>query len=327
MTPETRARLLAPPTGPVDVVIDTDATNEIDDQFAVAWALLRPDRVRLRALHACPYALGPELLDEPGFLTDVQRAELGPADEVRAGMRVVSREEGVARAAEECRTLVRLAGRDDVPVVDGCTRALPDERTPVASDAVDSLVALAEEDREGPLYVLGIGAATNIASALLRAPHVAERVVVVWTSAYPSTWPLPNVSFNLAQDLAASRVLLESGAPLVYLPGYQVGEQLRVSLGDLERYVKGTGPLGDHLWELSAASHWFARPGATKVIWDLIDVAWVLDGSWVPSRLVETPTLEPDLSWGHPAGRPLMREAYGVDRDAVFLDLYARLAG
>ena len=325
MTPQTRERLLEPPTGPVDVVIDTDATNEIDDQFAIAWALLRPDRVRLRALHACPYTVGPHLLDEPGFLTEVQRAELGPQDEVRRRMRVVSRAEGVERAAEECRLLVQLAGAD-VPVVEGCREPLPDARTPVPSDAVDSLIALAEQDREGPLYVLGIGGATNLASALLAQPSIAERVVIVWTAAYPSYWPYPNVSFNLAQDLTASRVLLGSGVPLVYLPGYYVGEQLRVSLADLERHVKGRGPLGDHLYDLAADSHWYARPGSTKVIWDLIDVAWVLDGSWVPSRLVPTPSLEPDLSWGRPAGAPLMREAHGVDRDAVFLDLYASLA-
>ncbi len=325
LTPDGRGRLLAPPSGPVDVVIDTDVTNEIDDQFALVWALLRPDRVRLRALHACPYALGPQLLTEPGFLTAVQRAELGPADEVARAMRVVAYAEGVERAEAECRRIVGLAGAD-VPVVRGCATRMPDERTPVASDAVDSLVALAHEDREGPLYVLGIGAATNLASALLTDPSIAERVVVVWTSAYPSTWPRPNVSFNLAQDVAASRALFASGVPLVYLPGYQVGEQLRVSLLDLEAHVKGRGPLGDYLYELAAASHWYARPGATKVIWDLIDVAWVLDGRWVPSELVPTPVLEADLSWGHPPGRPLMREAHGVDRDAVFLDLYAALA-
>lgn len=324
MTPATRARRLEPPTGPVDVVIDTDVTNEIDDQFAIVWALLRPDRIRLRALHACPYALGPHLLTDPGFLTAVQRAELGPLGEVARAIPVVDAAEGVARAAEECRRIVTLAGRD-VPVRDGCARTLPDERTPVPSDAVDDLVALAHEDREGPLYVLGIGGATNLASALLSDPTIAERIVVVWTSAYPTTWPHPNVSFNLAQDLAASRVLLDSGVPLVYLPGYQVGEQLRVSLPDLEHHVRGRGPLGDYLYGLAADSHWYARPGTTKVIWDLIDVAWVLDHRWVPSELMPTPVLEPDLSWGSRPGRPLLREAHGVDRDGVFLDLYASL--
>ena len=36
-----------PPTGPLRVVIDADAANEIDDQYALALALGFPDRIRL----------------------------------------------------------------------------------------------------------------------------------------------------------------------------------------------------------------------------------------------------------------------------------------
>ena len=319
-----RERLLRPPAGPVDVVVDTDVTNEVDDQFAIAWALLRPERLRLRALHACPYSLGPHLLTDPGFLSEVERATI---TRVPTDIPVVTAAEGVERAAEECRRLVRLAGRSDVPVVEGSRSFLPDAVTPVRSDAVDSLIALAHEDRDGPLYVLAIGCATNVASALLLDPSVAEQVVVVWTSAYPSFWPRPNTSFNLAQDIPAARVLLDSGAPHVYLPGYYVGEQLRISAAEIDAHVRGRGPLGDHLAQICAESHWFAKPGASKVIWDLVNVAWVLDPSWLPSELVPTPVLDEDLSWRHEPGRHLMREAVAVKRDAVWLDLYDALEG
>jgi len=53
-----RAEMLAPPDladGPVDVVIDADAGNEIDDQFALVWAFLRPDRMHVEAVLACPF--------------------------------------------------------------------------------------------------------------------------------------------------------------------------------------------------------------------------------------------------------------------------------
>lgn len=304
------------------MVLDTDVTNEVDDQFAIAWALLRPEQLRLRALHACPYSLGPHLLTDPGFLSEAERAAVtrDPAQIPR-----VSAAEGVERAAEECRRLVRLSGRTDVPVVDGSPAFLPDASTPVRSDSVDSLIALAHEDREGPLYVLAIGCATNVASALLVDPTIADRVVVVWTSAYPTSWTRPNTSFNLAQDVTAARVLLDSGVPHVYLPGYFVGEQLRISAAELDAHVRGRGPLGDHLAEVCAASHWFATPGSSKVIWDLVNVAWVLEPSWLPSELVPTPVLTEDLSWGQEPGRHLMREALSVQRDAVWLDLYSAL--
>ena len=45
-----------PPTDRVlYVVIDTDPMNEVDDQFAIAWALLRPDRLRVQSPRVADY--------------------------------------------------------------------------------------------------------------------------------------------------------------------------------------------------------------------------------------------------------------------------------
>ena len=48
--------LLRPPSGPVRCVIDTDTRNEIDDQFALAWALLSRDQLNIEAIYAAPYS-------------------------------------------------------------------------------------------------------------------------------------------------------------------------------------------------------------------------------------------------------------------------------
>ena len=98
--------------------------------------------------------------------------------------------------------MVALLG-SDVPVLDGSTDFLRDETTPVASPAAEHLVELAHQDRDAPLQVLAIGAATNVASAVLLDPSIRERIVVVWTAGYPSFWPYPNASFNMVQDVPA----------------------------------------------------------------------------------------------------------------------------
>src|SRR5690606_15532919 len=46
---------LAPPEGKVRVVLDTDTYNEIDDQFAVVYALLSPERMTVEAIYAAPF--------------------------------------------------------------------------------------------------------------------------------------------------------------------------------------------------------------------------------------------------------------------------------
>ncbi len=48
-------KTLQPPAAKVPVVLDTDTYNEIDDQYAVAYALLSPARMDVEAVYAAPY--------------------------------------------------------------------------------------------------------------------------------------------------------------------------------------------------------------------------------------------------------------------------------
>ena len=176
--------------------------------------------------------------------------------------------------------------------------------------------------------MLGIACATNLASALLLDPTISSKVCIVWTSAQPTFWPGRVASYNLTLDVAAAQILFDSGVPLVYLPGYYVGEELRTTRAELERYVKGSGPVGDYLWATWEA-HWMTRtrrPGFSKVIWDLINVAYVLDPSWLTTHLVPSPVLGANSTWEQAPGRHLIREAVDVDRDAIFGDLFRVLS-
>ena len=47
---------LSNPTGKNKLIIDTDTANEIDDQFALAWALLSEDKIDLLGVTAEPYS-------------------------------------------------------------------------------------------------------------------------------------------------------------------------------------------------------------------------------------------------------------------------------
>ena len=92
LTTEQRLRMLETPKAPVDLVIDTDAYNEIDDQFAIAYALCAPERVRLLALCAAPFT---------------NARSTGPAD-------------GMEKSYQEILHLLSLTG-DKVPAYRGST--------------------------------------------------------------------------------------------------------------------------------------------------------------------------------------------------------------
>jgi inosine-uridine nucleoside N-ribohydrolase len=314
-------RRLAPPQGKVRAVIDTDAANEIDDQFALAWALLSPRQIDVVAVYAEPFSFA----HRRGQLAQAP-AEALPFHPPQVGME---------RSYQEILRVHGLLGLDPAGrAFRGYPGYLPAQGPPQACDAVEHLIATARlAPDDAPLYVLALGCPTNVAAALLLAPDIAARIVVVWTSGYPSHAPQANDSFNLEQDLRASRVLLDSGVPLVYLPGFHVGAQLRFSLAEADRYLKGRGAIGDYLHHLFTHNPlWPLYPDAAQqpyswVIWDLICIAWLIEPDWVPSTLVETPALADDLRWVPLPGRHPMREAHAVQRDAIFRDLLGKMPG
>lgn len=318
-----RQRQLAPPTSRPRVVIDTDAANEIDDQFALAWALLSPQQMALEAVYAAPYSFAHRrsaLTFEPTEL----RPFVPPAVGMERSLEEIHHVFALCEQAEQGRVHAGAAGY------------LADARTPQRSAAADDLIARAlEGPPDEPLYVLVLGCPTNVASALVIEPRIADRIVVVWTSGYPSHAPHVNHSFNLEQDMAASQRLMAGDVPLVYLPGFHVGAQLRLSLPEVERWVQGQGAIGNYLhhlfthnplWEMQGVKDFFAH---SWVIWDLICLAWVMqpaDGSWVSSHWARTPLLADDKRWVAAPHRPLMREGHAVRRDAIFRDFFEKLA-
>ncbi len=306
------------PAGKVSVVIDTDAANEIDDQYALAWALGRQDKLDIRGIYATPFSFAHRRALYPAAALDA--APFNPP------------EIGMERSFHEILRVQELMGCKSAPVLRGSPGYLSSLSQPIKSEATEHLIATAFAMPEGELlYVVALGCATNVASALLIAPEIMHKIVVVWTSAYPSHAPHVNASFNLEQDVLASQWLYASGVPLVYLPGYHVGAQLRLSRAEVERFVRPHGAIGKYLHELFADNPlWFVTGRPTSeahswVIWDLINIAWLIDPAWVSSHIVATPVLGDDLLWKkRPEAHP-MREAYAVQRDAIFNDLFACL--
>jgi purine nucleosidase len=337
LTTEERLRRLEPPTAgrrPA-VVLDTDAANEIDDFFAIAWALASPDRLRLQAMLAVPFSF--EHRREAALQ---RRRDRGlPALDAMHGL--CTPEHGMRASHEAMLWMWRLAGAPDMGtglgearIVAGATHYVDLSQPPEHNDATRLLIQLAEQQAsDEPLYVLSIGCLTNVAQALRIEPELVRRIVVVWTAGYPSHARLANRSFNLEQDLAATRLVFESGVPLVYLPGYHVGAQLRLTAPEVDLHLRGCGPVGEALHRLYNSNPLWPlmgidgiQPGYSWVIWDLINLAWVMQPDWVPSTLVATPAIDDELVWQPATPSVRMREAHGVDRDAIFGDLFRRLS-
>jgi purine nucleosidase len=298
ITDAVRFDRLRPPTGKIRMVLDTDTYNEVDDQFALVYALLSPERIQVEAIYAAPFH---------------NSRSSGPAD-------------GMEKSYEEImRLLDKLAWPADNLVYRGATAYLDKSLAPVQSEAVTDLIERAlASPFDDPLYVVAIGAITNVASAILIEPSIIERIVVVWLGGHALHWP-DTVEFNLKQDVPAAQVVFNSGVPMVLIPCHGVTSHLLTTIPELEAYVSGRGAIGDYLVEIVKGYH-HDHVGWSKVIWDISTIAYLVDPSWVPTQLVHSPILTDQVTWSVDHSRHLIRYANYIHRDPIFRDLYAKLA-
>lgn len=352
LDPELMKSRLARPGPGARVIIDTDTANEIDDQYALAWALLSPERLQLEGVTAVPFSFqhhregliksveilrrgGPENPDEETFMGGLGGWAQRIIDTGRKAEEVkfVPPEEGVELSYQEILTIFDKCGvASEGKVFRGAPGYLTGYDAPIESESTRFIIEQARNRAAGPVYILAMGALTNIASALLLAPDIIDNIVVVWTASFPSYAPFCNEpSLNLVQDRLASQLLFECGVPHVYLPGYHVGAQLKISYPEMERFIKPRGAIGAYLWQLytnNPLHEMFAITGQetkTWVIWDIINVAWLFSDSYVSMHMTTSPALNDDLYWQTDPARHLMAEAYDLDRDAIFEDLYRTL--
>jgi hypothetical protein len=294
-----RLQLLQPPRGRIRAVLDTDTYNEIDDQFALTQLLLSNDRIETEAIYAAPF-FNPRS-ESPGHGMELSHDEI-------------------------LRLLERLGRPSDGFVYRGVTEFVGSEKIARHAEAVDDLIARARASTsDDPLYVIAIAAISTIASALLIAPDIIDRIVVVWLGGHVLEWPDLN-EFNLIQDVGGAQVLFDSGVPLVLVPCRGVASHLVATIPELESYVEPKGEIGRFLSQRFKEYGAGKPAGWSKVIWDMAAIAWLIDPDWCPSALVPTPILTDNATWSMDRSRPLMRYVHRIERNAIMTDFYEKLS-
>jgi len=297
-----RLRMLAPRPGKLRAVLDTDTYNEIDDQFAVVQALLSPERIQLEAIYAAPFSN--DRAPDPGQGMDLSHDEI-------------------------LRLLERLDHQPDGMVFKGVRGYVGTAKQALPAPAVDDLIARARSATpDEPLYVIAIAAISNIASALLAAPDIVDRIVVVWLGGHALDWP-HQAEFNLKQDVGGVQVLFDSGVPLVLVPCMGVVSHFHSTIPEIDRYVRPHGRIGEFLaTRFAELAHERGQPeaGWSKVIWDMVAVGWLLNDAWAPSVLVPTPIMTDSMTFSVDRTRHLMRYVTHVQRDPLLRDFLDKLA-
>ncbi|GAB3395380.1 nucleoside hydrolase [Humibacter soli] len=200
------------------LIINTDAKNEADDQFAIVHALLSPS------------------LDIRGIVP----AHFGDRRSSRS----------MLDSRDEVDLLLRMLDLGtDIGVANGAEHGMPDENTPVDSDGARLIIE--EAHKPGPLYVIFLGPLTDMASAVLLDPSIADNpdLTVVWIGGTPYDGIAggeDHGEFNLSNDVPSANVVFRSRLTVWQIP-MSVYTQVAVGYAELDERVAPYGELGAYL--------------------------------------------------------------------------------
>ncbi|MDF1514914.1 MAG: nucleoside hydrolase [Anaerolineae bacterium] len=284
-----RVPVIPPKDQSIRVIIDSDAKNEIDDQWAIALAILAPERFEIE-----------------GFIgANFDNASGGP--------------DGITASVREIKTVLEKAGMKGTwPVLPG-SHPMRYQYEPSPSVGVDFIIdrALASTP-EDPLWVIGLGAATDIASAVLKAPEIIDRIVVFWH--LRTRWPEICYNFNVFGDIHAARLLFHSPMPFVL---FDTGTYLTCPMDESARQVAPYGALGAYLHQYRLTKPFFQDEN--KGFFDLGDIAALLDPEIACWEKTSCPEVGRDLRYHFKNTLGSILRCYHIDREATFSLLYEKL--
>lgn len=301
----------------VRVITDNDYSGDPDGLVQLAHALLSPS-VDTRAV------IGSHLRAGDPFDASVATAD---------------------NAAAAARSIAELCDRGDVSVVAGSNVPLADAATPIQSAAVEAIVTEAmRDDTDLPLYVTCGGGLTEIASAWLVEPRIADRLTLVWIGGHEHKGlgePPPGgaeLEYNTAIDPIAAQVVFNDSALSIWQVPRDIYRTTMVSRAELAVRMAPLGRLGRHLFDaldavrVTTGGHG-ASLGETYTLGDsALVLLTALQSAFQPAPASSThvtipcPRIIPaGVYEERPVGRPV-RIFTRIDNRLLLEDLWAKLA-
>ncbi len=281
----------------VDLILDTDAFNEQDDQFAIAHAMLSPEKINLLSINAAPF-----------------KTKKTPDPAV-----------GMEQSYQEILKVINMVDPDSqIPVFRGSDRYLPDRNTPIDSPAAHNIINTVK-NAKGRVYILAIGCITNVASAILMCPEIANKASVVWLGGHSYQFPDPR-EMNLNQDIPAAQVVFNSGIPLVQIPAGGVTDHLTTTIPELEYYLNGKNEIGTYLTKIVTGVKG-GKYAASKVIWDIAGTAYFTVPNGMTRVIQHTPILTDEGYFVSNDSGGYMVYVKGIKRDPIFADVFSKISG
>ncbi|MBE6596251.1 MAG: nucleoside hydrolase [Ruminococcaceae bacterium] len=283
-----------------NMILDTDAYNEVDDQYAIAYSMLSSEKINLMAICAAPFF----------------------------NSRSSSAGDGMEQSYHEIFKIAKLTDPSySTPIYRGSSEFLSSADTPVESEAADKIAELVLSSEE-TVYIAAVGAITNVASAIIKYPEIVDKAVVIWLGGHALHCP-DTAEFNLRGDLLASQVVFDSGIPIIHIPCRGMCSELITTVPELEYYLSGKNELCDYLVTLTKSYNkelGRSEYGWSKVIWDVTAPAILTIPEAFETVVIPRPFITSEMKYSFDMARAPYIYVRRLQRNPIYAELFRTLS-
>lgn len=286
-----------------NVILDTDISNEIDDQFALCYLVKSLDNVNLQAITIAPF-----------FGT-----KYSPIKKIPEGIDLSF------NTASKILDMLNASKYKDV-MYKGANSYFFEGKD--LNPASSKIIELAKANDH--TTIIAIGAITNIALAIYHAPEIVNKIDIIWLGGN-SFLSENNQEFNFRQDVEAVRCVFNSTAPLTVIPCKNVASNLSTTIYELEHYLLGQGEIGKYLCEIfkDCKKAYRQAPndiiGESKTLWDISAIAYFLNKDWFKSQEISCPEILDDTSYKFTTDKHKITFANDLNRHEIYKDFFIKM--
>lgn len=277
-----------------NVILDTDTYNECDDQFALAYLLKSQNLFNVEAITIAPYSHKDPL---------------------------VNVKEGLENSYNEVLKICNWLDFNSKDKVYKGSENYISNGYDGSNEAVDKIIEVSLKNTK--TYILAIGALTNVALAIKKEPKIIDKIEVIWLGGHSLLQP-NNLEYNFKQDIDAVRIVFDSKVKLTVIPCKNVASNLRISIYELEHYLKDKSELCNYLIERFKNDGYHGIKEA-RVIWDISVVAYLINNSWFKTKTINAPIVNDDTSYTIVENNHFITMVYDMDANSIYKDLFNKL--
>lgn len=284
------------------VILDTDMSNEVDDQFALTYLMNSLDNINLEAITIAPFS-------KSGYAKDL------------------TIKDGVELSYDTTLKILDLIKEESYKekVYKGATAYFNDKKE--INDAVKKIIEICLKNSK--TTILAIGAITNIALAIYLEPKIKDRIEIVWLGGN-SFLSHQNREFNFKQDIEGIKYVFDSKVKLTVIPCRNVASHLTTTIYELNHYL-GNTKIGEFLINnmINCKKTYYKNKtddyGSSKTLWDLSVIAYIINKEWFVIENISCPNILEDGRYELTTNKHEIVFVNDLFRNKIFHDYFIKM--